>query len=663
MNIIENNRMRYVIDENGNITSCYNKQTCHEYVYMPGNLWKLIYSEGERQEIPLYSNGQSFTAIVSEDKRSMTLKYPSLQGDGKVLNIELCLQLTLREDHLSVTAAIENRDLVPVQELQITAVSGVRSLSGDSKRDKLTWPFDLGRKVENPAYSDLSIYAGFRKYERHDQFHTDMDGLYPGRQSMQWYDLYNEEEGLYVGIHNASHQTVCLHVERDTKLNILRLGGIFYPMTEPGEKWQSEPIVYAPHTGDWHVGAQKYRSWIETTGWRAPAQPDWVKQFKGWLRVILKQHHGELNWDYSAIPSLYDEAAAAGMDTLFLLGWEKGGFARMWPDYVIDERMGGRKVLQEGIDYVHSKGGKVVMFLSYLLIDRQSEFYKSGKGEEATIKSYWGTEVPFSETYCGEGTYRKVANPAMPMYYACPSSEVWQECMIKASEYCLDLGADGVLLDLGGHPAYFCYDKRHGHKKPNLAFANKDEKFKEIHEYIRSRGEDKIIMMEDNIDIFAQHMDIAQGADTRPKKDHMLELYRYTFPECIMTNRECGEDENNYLTYANHSFLYGLRFDMTIHRCCGSLSDIPNYAAYLKYINSLREKYSDFLLKGRFVDNEGFSIDNSEVLGKSYRSCDGRLVVALWNPTEKAQIVTVSGNGLTCTKQIGANEIDVAELY
>jgi hypothetical protein len=226
----------------------------------------------------------------------------------------------------------------------------------------------------------------------------------------------------------------------------------------------------------------------------------------------------------------------------------------------------------------------------------------------------------------------------------------------------MDLGADGVLFDLGGHPAYFCYDKHHGHKKPNLAFANKDMKYKELHEYMRSRGEEKIIMMEDNIDIFAQHMDISQGADTRPKKDHMLELYRYTFPECIMTNRECGEDEDNYLTYANYSFLYGLRFDMTIHRCCGSLSDIPNYTAYLKYINSLREKYSDFLLKGKFVDNEGFSIDNTEILGKGYRSSDGRLAVALWNPTESSLIFTVSGNGTTCVKQVGGNGIDVAEL-
>ena len=44
-------------------------------------------------------------------------------------------------------------------------------------------------------------------------------------------------------------------------------------------------------------------------------------------------------------------------------------------------------------------------------------------------------------------------------------------------------------------------------------------------------------------------------------------MYRYTFPELVMTNRECGEDEVDYKAMAGYSFLLGLRFDMTIFRC------------------------------------------------------------------------------------------------
>ena len=60
---------------------------------------------------------------------------------------------------------------------------------------------------------------------------------------------------------------------------------------------------------------------------------------------------------------------------------------------------------------------------------------------------------------------------------------------------------------------------------------------------------------------------------------------------------------------AGFSFLYGLRFDMTIYRCCGSLRDIPRYAAYLKEISALYERYGDFLLRGRFVDGDGVALE------------------------------------------------------
>lgn len=402
---------------------------------------------------------------------------------------------------------------------------------------------------------------------------------------------------------------------------------------------------------------------MESTGWIAPQQPEWIKHFKGWLRVILKQHHCEINWDYYDIPKLYDEAAAAGMDTLFLLGWEKGGFARMWPDYILDDRMGGKKALTDGIDYVHSRGGKVVMFLSYLLIDRQSEFYKSGKGKEAAMKSLWQTEIPFSETYCGEGTWRKIGNPPMPMFYACPSSQIWEDKMLEAAKYCLDLGADGVLYDLGGLPAYFCYDKNHGHKKPSHSFADKDKRFKTLHDFVRSYGDDKAIMMEHNIDIFAQHMDVSQGSSTKPKDNHMLELYRYTFPEYIMTNRECGQDEEDYRFLANHSFLYGLRFDMTIYRCCGTLSDIPNYAAYIAELNELRAKYSKYLLTGCFIDTEGFNLDNPDIKAKAYRAADGDLAVVLWNSsnTEKSYKIT-DENQKEITGTVLPESVKVVEL-
>ena len=650
--ILEGKALRYGLDERGRVISVYNKLTAHEYVHQPGELWKLIYQEGERTEIPVYASSQAF-ACAREGQR-LVLHYHGLQGDGRQLSVDMRVFLEMEDRGLTAWYELENNDpQAQIMEISLTAVSGVRTLGGEAEKDAIAWPLEMGMKVPNPAFSDLSVYAGFRKYERHDQFHTDLDTLYPGGASMQWYDWYNENEGLYVGSHDLSRHTVCLHVERDVKANVLSMSVIRYPMIGAGEREQGAPTVYWPHRGDWHQGAKYYRAFMVASGsWKAPDQPDWARDFTGWLRLIFKQHHGECNWDYRDIPRLYDEAEAAGMKTIFLLGWEKGGFARRWPDYEVDDRMGGEECLKKGIAYVHSKGGKVLMFLSYALIDHQSDFYRLQGGEECTIKSMWGEDIPFAETYCGEGTYRKIPNPPMPMYLSCPGADKWQEKMKLSADTCLDLGADGVLYDLGGLHPFFCFDQRHNHKKPSHSHEQKAERYQGLRENVKRHGSERIVLQEHVVDILSQHMDICQSVNSGRRTEEMLEMIRYTFPELIITNRESGQDESDYRNDVNRTVLLGLRFDMTIFRCCGTLSDIPRYAAYLKEVNALRARHGDTLLRGRFVDEEGFTWSNHALRAKGYVGDKGQEAVVLWNPTDEALSTAVSfDNGvcLACT--------------
>ena len=650
MYVLEGKAMRYALDDRGRVASVYNKLTCHEYVYEKGELWKLIYQEGERMEIPVYASDQAFSCRCEPDR--LVLEYRGLQGDKRRLDVDVDLILEMDEQGLTVRSMIENRDdLARVMEISVTAVSGVRSLSGEPEKDFIAWPLQMGIRVPNPAYSDLSVYSGFRKYERHDQYHTDLDNPYPGGMSMQWFDWYNQEEGLYVGSHDLTHHTICMHVERDVKRNVLGMGVNRYPMLEKGEAWESAPTVYRPHLGDWHQGSKHYREFMLKSGnFRAPDQPDWARDFSGWLRVILKQHHGECNWTYADIPRLYDEAEAAGMKTLFLLGWEKGGFARRWPDYEVDERMGGEALLRQGIEYVHQKGGKVIMFLSYALVDHQSNFYRREGGGSATIKSMWGEEIPFAETYCGEGSYRKIPNPPMPMYLSCPGSDLWQQKMISSADTCLDLGADGVLYDIGGHLPFFCYDPGHHHGKPSHSHERKAERYKGLRENVKKRGQDFAVLQEHVVDVLSQHMDICHGVNSFKQPQDMVELFRYTFPELIITNRERGQDESDYRNDVNHTALLGLRFDMTIFRCCGALSDIPRYAAYLKEVNALRQKHADTLLRGRFVDEDGFSWDQKAIRAKGYVGDHGQEAVVLWNPTDVPVKTTVAFDNGVCAE-------------
>lgn len=653
---IRSNTTVFSVDEQGNACSLIHLAGGREYVKQAGGMWKLIYSEGIRTERPVYAEGQKCRVICEEN--AITLRYETLQSDDRMLDITLELRFTVEEDAVALRASLENRSDVPVIELQLTPISGVQTLAGESE-DYIAWPYKLGRKVRRPAFSHLSVDSGFRPYEMPEQIHTDLNVLYPGVGSMQWFDWCNEEEGLYVGCHDASHETVCLRAERNVKQNTLRLGVIRYPFCDPGENWESAPLVFTFHSGDWHRGAEIYRRWLEESGsWSAPVIPDWAREFQGWLRVIMKPHHCEVNWDYSQIPALFDEAQAAGVNTLFLLGWEAGGFARMWPDFKVAEDMGGAEGLKKGIEYVHSKGGKVLLFLSYYLIDHQSDFYKYEGGDKCTIKTIWGEDLPFAETYCGEGTYRKLANPPMPMYAACPSVPAWQEKMLQVTKYCMDLGADGVLYDLGGRNASFCYAKDHPHKKPSHSHIGKEDKYKELRSLVKSYGEDKITLMEYNVDIYGQYMDIVQSSAIKPTPKYLSQLYRYTFPEICVTNRGMSLDETDYVANINYTYLMGMSFDLTIFRCLGLPSEIPAYTAYMQRVLSLRRTNAAHLIHGKFVDNEGFTVDHPALRCTGFRAADGSLGVAAWNTAGETVTFTLRGEkGAVRTETLGSDAI------
>lgn len=639
MYTLNGNKFSLSIDEEGRLCSFMNTRTTREYVKIPGEMWKLIYREGIRTERPIYGTGQSFTVLQSED--SLTLRYDKLKCDDRVLDVTLELCFKMRGDFLDVTTKMENHSDVPLIEWQCTPLSGVQTLGGDSE-DYMVWPNKLGRKVVRPAFTHLSANSPFRTYEMPEQQHTDLNILYPGEGSMQWFDWCNDQEGFYIGCHDESHQTICMRAERTIKENTLRLGVIKYPFCDPGEIWESAPIVITLHEGDWHKGAEIYRGWLESTGWKAPVIPEWASEFQGWLRVIMKPHHCDVNWDYSQIPMLFDEAQAAGMNTLFLLGWEEGGFARMWPDFKVAEDMGGKEMLQKGIEYVHSKGGRVILFLSYFLIDHQSNFYKQEGGDKCTIKTIWGEDLPFSETYCGEATYRKLCNPPMPMYAACPSVPAWQDKMLEVTKYCMDLGADGVLYDLGGRNASFCFAKDHPHKKPSHSHCDKDKKYAELRELVKSYGDDKITLMEYNVDIYGQHMDIVHSSFTsHMNPSYFSPMYRYTFPEIVMTNREMALDETDYREKINFTFIMGFAFDLSIFRCLGLPSEIPEYVKYMKQALALRQENAEYLIKGKFVDTVGFTVDQPLVRCIGYRAEDGSLGVACWNTAAESTTVTI----------------------
>lgn len=661
---LRNGYISYSLDENGMVCSIRNEQNQHEYCKAPGELFRMIYTVEDFYERSIDAKNQDAPEITVADN-VMTVYYPRLRSDDRVVEVELKFTMTLEGNRLSVAADIRNNDDIMVAELQTTAFAGIQALDGDSKKDSLMVPQRLGRKIPDPAHADFFKYSLLikRKYDRPDAIHSDLDIPYPGHSGMQWFSLYNSQESIYVGNHDAAHRILCQHTERRKADNTLRLGMCQYPFLEKGESYRTPPVVYAVLEGDWHSGAKLYRKWMtEECGWKAPERPDWVKEFQGWLRVIFRTQSGEYNFRFTDIPRLFDQVQEAGLNTLFVLGWPRGGFGKLRPDYYADDRY--LDDLKKGIDYVHAKGGKLFMFVNYHAVDKESEFFQKEGGEATLVKDLWGNYVRFSETYAADGTYRKLMNMPRDQFCTCSGSDLWHEKMKKSAAYCLELGADGVLYDLGGTRPLFCFAEGHDHSKPNESRASKAARYKGLRANIKTFGEERIMMEEHCIDIYAQHMDIVQPPAFSARGDFAAEMFRYTFPEVVMTNRNMALDEEGYLDNCNYSFIYGLAFDLSIFRCAGTPQDIPNYTAYMKKLVALRKQYAGYFAHGTFVDEDGFSTAGAAFRQKAYLSEEGKLGVAVWNSTDAKGTAeyTNTQTGKTVCVTLEKDEVCFVEL-
>jgi hypothetical protein len=72
----------------------------------------------------------------------------------------------------------------------------------------------------------------------------------------------------------------------------------------------------------------------------------------------------------------------------------------------------------------------------------------------------------------------------------------------------------------------------------------------------------------------------------------------------------------------------------------------PVMAPYLTRLNQLRTQFADLLLEGRFVDDEGFTSDNTNVSAHAYLA-GNRMAVTPWNPTNTPQKPGIAAPGYT----------------
>ena len=670
---IRNPGIEVSLDSKGNLISLKNLQTGQNYA-SGKPMWRLYFDTQEEKENEVLAS--NCIPEIRQDGNSIFIKYNSLSSkNNKTVNIALLLRVTLEEKQVRFSSEIKNNELhTIVRELQYPLVANCQ-LPKDHQLLTTEWG---GQIYKDPVGAVKSGNGAWPPYYPPAQYFLQRDTRYPFGPSANCYAFIGEKQGLYVGSHDTTFQDtnhgLRLYPSQKFVFDQLETGIYKYPNCMNGEIWQCAANVLAPYTGTWHETSNLYRAWVNTW-WTHQEAPRWVKEMKSWQRIILKHQYGEVFFNYSDISThIKSVGEGAGINTLFLFGYWKGGQDADNPNYVPDPRLGGAEVLKKEIKAFQKNNGKVLMYFNGRVIDKTSDYYRNGPGKKVSIKDNTGSEYNDAYKFRGYGTFTGDYNSRTFAVADCREPE-WQQEMLKLADQALEFGTNSVFYDQLGNGDVPNWDLSKEFPIPNLkTVADKAKVLSLIHNYINSKNPEMAIGSEILSDISANHVDYihwygppsckaVQNPDweakgEKPRTPLFMEWFRFTFPEIVVSDRDI-RDDTDIERRVNHTVLLGLRNDVEIYRCRALIDETPHYQAYLTKINQLKDRFSDLLLLGKFTDVIGLNHTNPEIDAKRFENGNKAAIVFAQSHLATASTILTIPDGYKFKEYGNVGEVEV----
>ncbi|MBI4578629.1 MAG: hypothetical protein HY718_02950 [Planctomycetes bacterium] len=112
---------------------------------------------------------------------------------------------------------------------------------------------------------------------------------------------------------------------------------------------------------------------------------------------------------FRELPRLLDDARRLGSDVIYLVGYWQGGYEAKG-DYIPYEALGGEAAFREGIEAVHRRSGRLIVYLEGFIISRKTDFARrvgpawAMMDEHGQFYPYFHTGERFYLMYPGEGS-------------------------------------------------------------------------------------------------------------------------------------------------------------------------------------------------------------------------------------------------------------------
>ena len=627
--ILENESVRAVFGDRAELLELTNRHTGTGFVQAHG-LWRMIVKEKENLEVEVLPENAVPEIEVSGNE--LTIRYQELSsGSGDPLKIELEIHGHLHGNVIDWDLRIANH----TQDIQIREMMfPILHLSSAMENMPLHHSM-LGGEV----ISDIrkKILSSTMSYKGMDELYRRYCTCYPFPLATNCHTFNSGAEGIYLGSHDLTFQDT-LHVFELEKRNILNALIVKYPFLAPGESTEIHGYTLSLYRGPWQAAADLYRAWADTWFHHEPP-PDHVKRMRGWQRIIARTQYGENLYPYNTFPQILEDGKKAGIDTLFLFGWHRGGHDCDYPNYIPSPELGGKECLRENIAEFRRNGGNVILYSNGQLIDKNTDFYRT-TGHRISTKDLNGNEQQQFYGFSGRGTAQNLYGNRT-FVTACPACPEWLEVLKRVADTAAELGCDGVFYDQLGACSNICCDPSHGHRVPFTESTRaRSEMIRNLRNYVKEKYPSMSFGIELISDLSARYADYVHnligGAvplnpdweqkQEKPRIATNFEWFRYTFPEVILSDREI-RDDTDIERRVNRVLLNNLISDVEIYRCKKTIAETPHYQEYLGKANCFRSRFAQLLDGAIFRSTLLHSLDNPEIDSAGYLAPDSATVV------------------------------------
>jgi hypothetical protein len=578
---------------------------------------------------------------IDSDATHATIRWSGFHSERMgALDIEVRQSVSLESSAIHFRYEIRNGGPAVIESYTYPRLSGLKPPPGEMNLRQLAWRYSGMSSIGLwPNFGNEVGYYGYDTPAQLRNLGTDI----------QFCLIQSDAHGLYLGYHDPGQRRVvqiCFMLapawvdsfNSDAVDNTGKVGDSAVAIDpnhlcfiQPGETQNFEALVLAPFTGDWHAGADIYKSW-RSSWFKRPKMPAWVEDVHSWQQIQINSAEDRLEFPYKDLVKKAEACNRWGVKAIQLTGWQIGGQDRDFPLHDTDPRLGTHQEFKDAIAASKALGVEIVLFNKYAWADVTAPDYAEFR-KFAIIDPY-GNPYQFNGYNYDTPTQIGGIN-ARHGTGMCQASPLWRKRALVEFRKSVDLGASGILFDeCQWHMSPYCFARDHGHPVPGAVFSGDVPLIEGFRAIIDP--EQFLFAGESPYDLELRTYDMSYFRIERG----FVPFGRYVDPFAPMSVAVTGWNDRQMI---NACLLYRFSMSYEPRDFHGDLDEFPETMRYGRAVDDLRRRYREWLWDAEFRDTLGAQVTaNGKPLGtySVFRRSNGRRAVAFANMSD--------GETITC---------------